>query len=275
MDGSAAQWTLSRTSAGIRGANPLCPLKNLGRFECICPATQTDLADFQEKDEDAAASVARGRLVPLRALAHFAVRRPTCCYPSRAGVELMSVKRFALGFCALLACVQSGCALIAYDVATPNPLIVPNSDFERVWNETVKVVDDYFTISSENRLSHRIITDPVPGATLLEPWYGDSVGFYERLESSLQTIRRHAEVTVDPAPNGGFAVKVVVYKELEDLAKPDRQTAGRATFTDNFPVNRTREIVGPVPLPLQWIPVGRDYKLERVILNRIRKDLFL
>jgi hypothetical protein len=88
-------------------------------------------------------------------------------------------------------------------------------------------------------------------------------------------MRRHARITVNPAPGGGFLVKVEVFKELEDLAKPDRQSIGRAVFNNDFPVNRTYEIVGPVPLPLQWIPRGRDPKLEQVILERLRYRLFL
>jgi hypothetical protein len=88
-------------------------------------------------------------------------------------------------------------------------------------------------------------------------------------------MRRHARVTVNPAPGGGFLVKVEVFKELEDMAKPDRQATGRAVFNNSFPVNRTYEIVGPVPLPLQWIPRGRDPKLEQVILERLRRRLFL
>jgi hypothetical protein len=187
----------------------------------------------------------------------------------------MHIRRVTARLFALAALSQSGCALTALDTAVPNPLVVPTGDFEQVWKETVAVVDDYFTIASENRLARKIVTDTQPGATLLEPWYGDSVGFYQRVESSLQTIRRFAIVTVNPAPGGGHAIKVEVYKELEDLAKPDRQSAGRATFTDDFPVNRTREIVGPVPLPIMWIPLGRDDLLERVILNRIRNGLFL
>jgi hypothetical protein len=187
----------------------------------------------------------------------------------------MRIRLIAAGIVALAALGQSGCAMTQLQTVTPNPLIVPSADFETVWNKTVAVVDDYFDIKSENRLARRIVTEPRLGATLLEPWYGDSVGFYDRLESSLQTIHRFAIVTVNPATGGGYSVKVEVYKELEDLTKPDRQTASRAVFNDNFEVNRTREIVGPIPLPLQWIPRGRDPKLERVILNRIRDALFL
>ena len=172
-----------------------------------------------------------------------------------------------------------GCATVSRVIGPPpvseNPLVVPSADFESVWRETVAVVDEYFDIRTENRLARTIVTDPVIGATLLEPWRGDSAGFYERLESTLQTTRRFAEVKIDPVPGRGYAVKVVVYKELEDLPKPDRQAAGRAVFNNDFPVNRTREIVGPVPVPVQWIPRGRDTRLEQVILQRIRDALFL
>lgn len=158
---------------------------------------------------------------------------------------------------------------------SPNPLIVPIGDFELVWNRTIAIVDDYFDIASENRLSRRIITDPKIGATIFEPWHGDSVGFRERLESSLQTIHRFAIATVTDAPGGGYAVRIEVYKELEDLTKPERQSGGRAVYANDFPINRAREIVGPTPLPRGWIPRGRDVKLEQAILDRIRRELFL
>jgi hypothetical protein len=156
-----------------------------------------------------------------------------------------------------------------------NPLIVPTADFETIWKESVAVLDEYFDIASENRLSRMIVTQPVIGATLLEPWRTDSVDLGDRFESTIQTIRRHGRVTINPAPGGGFLVKVEVFKELEDMAKPDRQAMGRAVFLNDFPVSRTYEVVGPIPLPLQWIPKGRDPKLEQIIVDRIRNRLFL
>lgn len=161
------------------------------------------------------------------------------------------------------------------EVVSPNPLMIPSGDFEMVWRQIVRVLDEYFDIASENRLSGMIVTQPKIGSTLAEPWAGDSADFQERLESSLQTIRRYAQVTVKPAPEGGFSVKIEVYKQLEDVVRPDRQNGGRAVFNNVFPINRTREIVGPVPLPLQWIPRGRDIKLEQIMLARLRNDLAL
>ena len=156
-----------------------------------------------------------------------------------------------------------------------NPLVVPAGDFDTVWNKTIAVVDKYFDIASENRLSRTIVTQPKPGATLLEPWSWDSVTLSDRLESTLQTMRRFAIIKVDPAPTGGYLVKVEVHKELEDMVKPDRQAAGRAVFNNYFPVNRTREIIGPVPAPVGWINRGRDPHLEQEILNGVRNTLFL
>jgi hypothetical protein len=197
-------------------------------------------------------------------------------------------KALAIELLAGLTCGQVGCAtgpsgwhapsvsrIFAPRPVIPNPLVVPSSDFETVWNKTIAVVDKYFDIEKENRLARTIRTQPQMGATLLEPWALDAATTEDRLESSLQTIRRFAIIHIDPAPTGGYLVKVEVRKELEDMAKPDRQPAGRAVFYNDFPVNRTRDVVGPVPAPLGWIPRGRDPNLEQTILAGVRDALFL
>lgn len=165
--------------------------------------------------------------------------------------------------------------ILALDPVAENPLLVPVDDFEAVWNKTVAEVGTYFEISSENRLARTIITEPKMSATLLEPWMGDTVTFRDRLEASLQTVRRFAIIRVEPASMGGYLVKVEVHKELEDMVKPDRQAAGRAVFNNEFPVNRSRQMVGPVPVAVGWIPRGRDPNLEQAILSGVRNAFFL
>ncbi len=189
----------------------------------------------------------------------------------------MRLRFFLATFASLIACGSSGCATIGGARAiAENPMVVPSSDFETVWKAAVVAVDQYFDIASEDRVQRKIVTQPKPGATLLEPWEGDSVGFRERLECTLQTIRRVAIITVQPAPTGqGWAVKVVVYKELEDLLQPDRQAVGRAVFNNQFPLSPSREVVGPVQAPAFWIRRGQDNKLEQAILAKIRSSLFL
>jgi hypothetical protein len=192
--------------------------------------------------------------------------------PGRAPRSL-SAAVARLAALALLGLIGPGCATMRE--SAPNPLPVPVADFESVWSTTVAVLDEYFEIASEDRSSGEIVTNPVNGADLVSIWAGDSVGFMERLESSLQSIRRFARARIEPAPGGGFLVRVEVYKELEDLVKPERQLGGRSVFNTDYNAARTREVDGPVQAPAGWIMRGRDPKLEEVILRRIRDALFL
>jgi hypothetical protein len=198
-----------------------------------------------------------------------------------------AVRTMALGL-ALLVGGQFGCnsgpsgwkapsvtRIFSPSPVVENPLVVPSTDFETLWNKTIAVVDKYFDIESENRLARTIKTQPQMAATVFEPWALDSATVQDRFEATLQTIRRVAIIQIDPAPTGGFLVRVQVFKFLEDLPKPISQPAGRAAFTNDFPINRVREIVGPVPAPLGWINKNRDPNLEQAILAGIRDALFL
>ena len=171
-----------------------------------------------------------------------------------------------------------------------NSVLIPPLHAEVVWCQLVSVTDDYFKISNEQRVvftqgiptEGRITTFPQTGATLLEPWRGDSVGFNERLESTLQSIRRLATVRLIPDP-GGWRVEVIVEKELENLKRPMHATAGGATFRNDdslyrygTPLPVLGQRVGDQPRPVAtptrtsgWIPLGRDPLLERRMLDKI------
>ena len=132
---------------------------------------------------------------------------------------------------------------VSYD----NPVLLRIPNHELVWDGVVDVISQYFRIEREdpvrllgNTLTEgRIDTFPQPGATMLEPWYHDSADSYERLESTLQSIRRYAIVKVIPAQNGGFWIDVAVYKELENVRQPEHATAGSATFRNDVSVPRS------------------------------------
>ena len=149
----------------------------------------------------------------------------------------------------LLGCVSE--AHLPYQpvsVGCENPVLLRIANYELVWDGIVDVVSDYFRIEREDPVrllgstltEGRIDTFPKPGATLLEPWDHDSADSYERLESTLQSIRRRAVVKVVPAQNGGFWVEVVVLKDLEDLRQPDHATAGSATFRNDVSPNANK-----------------------------------
>lgn len=175
-----------------------------------------------------------------------------------------------------------------------NAIVLPPLDAEMVWQQVVDVVDDYFKIASEQRVvfsngvpaEGRIDTFPQTGSTLLEPWRGDSVGFRERLESTLQSIRRVGTVRLIPDP-AGWRVEAVVQKELENMPRPMMATTGGASFRNDdslyrygTPLPTLGQQVGDQPRPvaaptpnLGWIPLGRDPLLEQRILAKLQAKL--
>jgi hypothetical protein len=166
----------------------------------------------------------------------------------------------------------------------PNPISVPVVDEEYAWDQIADVVSDYFKIAREQRARRgsagwcegRIDTVPRDSATWLEPHRDDSIGTFNRWESTFQTIRRRATVRVIPDPNG-YLVEVIVEKEREDLPKPERATAGRASFSDSnidvtLPSDRLEETARVRSSP-RWQPLGRDPALEQRMLAEIHARL--
>ena len=169
----------------------------------------------------------------------------------------------------------------------PNPLTVPVANHDFAWDQIVDVVDDYFRIEHEERVKAldevltegRIDTFYQGGATIFEPHLRDSVGPDNRWESTLQTIRRRANLRVIPTGQG-YLVEVTVEKQLEALPKPERATSGSAIFRHDGAVDsdktRDREPALPVRDEMekrQWIPQGRDPALEQAILAKIADRL--
>jgi hypothetical protein len=179
----------------------------------------------------------------------------------------------------LFVACAAGCAMTPppAPVAVGNPAFIPIPDRELVWNTTVDVIDDYFQIEREDRvrlvgdvlIEGRIDTYPLPGSTLFEPWRHDSADAYEKLESTLQSMRRRAIVRVIPDQQG-FLVDVAVLKELEDVRRPERATAGAATFRNDSSLERFTEPVGGMAPTYGWIPRGRDTVLEQEIIARLQ-----
>jgi hypothetical protein len=114
----------------------------------------------------------------------------------------------------------------------PNQIHVPVANRDFTWEQIVDVVDDYFTIQRERQVQivgdvlteGRIDTLPRIGATILEPHREDSVGRYNRWESTFQTIRRTATVRVIPDATG-YLIDVSV-QSLEEAAAPVLQWMG-------------------------------------------------
>ncbi|HTU27629.1 MAG TPA: hypothetical protein VMF30_19620, partial [Pirellulales bacterium] len=159
-------------------------------------------------------------------------------------------------------------------IVANNPVMIPNQNPDLVFETTVDVLDDYFKIDEEIpvRLEGDVLVEgqirtyPRSGSTILEPWTPDAANFYERLEGTLQSIRRTALVRVIPS-EGGFLIDVVVTKELEDVLRPEAGSASRAPNLRND--SSLRRYIDPVTgtqPTLGWILLGRDVALEQKIL---------
>jgi hypothetical protein len=159
-----------------------------------------------------------------------------------------------------------------------NPMSVPVVNDEWAWDQIADVVGEYFTIASQQQarrseawVEGRIETAPQGGATVLEPQRHDSVGLFNRWESTFQTIRRRAVVRVVP-DTVGYSIEVIVEKELEDLPHPEHATAAAVTFEGSLPDRHINQVNHTRSSPC-WISLGRDPPLEQRILADIHARL--
>ncbi|HUG89263.1 MAG TPA: hypothetical protein VML55_00415 [Planctomycetaceae bacterium] len=151
-----------------------------------------------------------------------------------------------------------------------NPVFIPVGHTEAVWERAVDVLHDYhFLVVRENKLDGTIETEYRVGSGVLEPWHHDSIGTENRLESTLQSIRRRMIVTVTPA-EGGHWVSVEALKELEDLPGLAANSPGAATFQESQPLQRNLDVVVGQTAPSGWILLGRDLPLEQDYLRRLQ-----
>lgn len=158
-------------------------------------------------------------------------------------------------------------------VAIENPLWLPSGPnaYGAVFEKIEDIMTEYFEIRYSNRYDGRIDTYPRVAPGFERPWQPGSPDFYGRLHATLQSIRHRGEVQIETAKDGGFFVKVVIYKELEDLARPIQATSGAAAFRTDITVERQFEVIEPFIFETTWIPMGRDTKIEQVILERLKK----
>lgn len=192
-------------------------------------------------------------------------------------------KLTAAGTASLLAW-SSGCVPLPTTSGTPlqaldpqpaieNPLWLPSGPnaYGAIFEKVEDIMTEYFDIRYSNRYDGRIDTYPRVAPGFEQPWKSGSPDLYGRLHATLQSIRHRGEVQIETAKDGGFFVKVVIYKELEDLARPIRSTDGAAAFRTDLTVERQFEVIEPFIFETTWIPMGRDTKIEQVILSRLKK----
>ncbi|MEM9827401.1 MAG: hypothetical protein AAF958_12460 [Planctomycetota bacterium] len=195
---------------------------------------------------------------------------------------------------------SGGCGLLRYrldarapETFLPNPVQVPAVRDQFLWNAITDTVDDFFQIAKQQPVVNsgnmvvdgRLETAYQVGGSIFEPWRKDSTAGFERLQSTLQSIRRRAIVTARPAiaagsslpmsPGGsvanadGYLIEVVVTKDLEDVLDPDSVSQVPEVSRHDGTLIRIGDRIDDSPLTLGWIPLGRDPQLEQRILSQI------
>ncbi|MBL8797339.1 MAG: hypothetical protein JNM56_25785 [Planctomycetia bacterium] len=175
----------------------------------------------------------------------------------------------------VLGLTQTASAVDPEEVCIENPVYIalgPDS-YGMVFEKVIDVLNEYFEIAYSNRYDGRIETFPRIAPGYEQPWKPSTPSWYERLLATFQTIRHRAFVLIQLADDGGFFVQVIVYKELEDLPRPLRSTAGAAIFRGSSTVDRQYEVIDPTVFERAWIPMGRDHLLEHAIAQKIKNCL--
>jgi hypothetical protein len=159
-----------------------------------------------------------------------------------------------------------------------NPVFIPGSAdpffYGKVFETSLQTLIDHgFEIHEANRYDGRIEALPriAPGLGLfLKP---GSPSLRERTLATLQTYRNRVSIAIQPAEHGGYFVEVIVRKELEDLERPTRATAGSAVFVDINNVARQFEVIDATVVDSHWIYKGRDQALEQCLIDALKKCL--
>lgn len=159
-----------------------------------------------------------------------------------------------------------------------NPIFIPIADPQCAWETIVDVVDDYFRIDMTQEEPTRMVnnvptegsftTFPEVSPTIFEPWRHDTVDSEQRLENTMQTMRRFAAVHATPA-QGGYLVEITVSKQLEDNIRPDQSTVGSATFRYDSTLTGIVNPINAEPTTEGWISRGRDASMEQHIIGHL------
>jgi hypothetical protein len=178
-----------------------------------------------------------------------------------------------VAFTLLAAGILSGCAKEQQIPPEPKCLSSVNIGSAMKASEKVLVGMNFVIDKADLNLSI-ITTKPLVGGQFFELWRKDNVGGYNRAMSSLHTIQRIVELGFNE--NQG-QVCIVCKVTIERLSIPEKKIDSAASTYSMF--SRSSESEQSLSLneeqesQMEWIDIGRDNRLETVILNKIDKKI--
>jgi|SRR5438128_3339244 len=169
---------------------------------------------------------------------------------------------------------QGAAAPVVAEIENPVYLPLGHDSYGQVFERVLQtLIDEGFEIQESNRYDGHIEALPrvAPGLGLFLK--SGSPSLRERLLATLQTYRHRVSVVIQPADNGGYFVEMIARKELEDLERPIRATAGASFFRNDNNVERQFEVIDPTVVGSGWIYKGRDPFLEQRLIDRLKRSL--
>lgn len=156
-----------------------------------------------------------------------------------------------------------------------NPLFVPQGhdaqQYQRVYDTVYDVCHKYFDIASSNMYAGEILGVPRISAGIYDWFQYEWYDGYELWQSTAQSIRRRLQVQITPAEVGGYFVLVRVHKELEDPGMPVNPIQHQQLRPDD-PSN-AQYATPSKPMGSRWIDMGRDIRLEELIVSKLKEKL--
>ena len=195
-----------------------------------------------------------------------------------------------LALIAMLPALAAGCQSMGFELPVINPIgenyiveanpftiPLPPEDYGRVFVKTLQVLGDYgFEVAEPHRYSGQVDAVPrvSPGLVLfLKPGSPD---LYDRMLSTFQSYRHRVTVLIEPveqAKGGGYFIEFIVRKELEDMPRPFKSTAGGAVFRSENTLDRQNEVIDASFFEPKWFFRGRDAAMEQELIRRFKKAL--
>ncbi len=207
------------------------------------------------------------------------------CHPNFNRQRAVLLMMYVVGLFGLVA--MPGCRSFLSEPNGPNlcgeleiqnPMLIPMADRWFVMDQISDELDNYFRIYREERIGvvdsvmteGWIETHPKIGGTILEPWKQDSTPGFEKAHATLQTVRRFAKARIIPTGNS-YQIDLKVFKELEDLAQPMGAAVGGPLLRHDNALDVDRNDPWVSQRNPGWIPMGRDFSLEQMILRNIQQ----
>jgi len=168
-----------------------------------------------------------------------------------------------------------GCAKKT-QIASPQPLClsgVENASAMLAAEKALVAMD--FRIEKLDPELGIIRTRPLEGSQFFELWRKDNADSYRTGLSNLHTLRRIAEITFEEK-QGRLCLDCNV--ALSRLSMPERQLNSgsqiHSMFSRSSQTRQALDIEQQQQAQMQWIDLGTDAELEKVILEKIQKQIF-